>query len=103
MNKDEQAIEQEIQDKGLIAPRITPDMIDENIVGEDYYVFPGTTNTICLLTLKNGYTAVGDSACASIENFDEEIGRNIARGNARQALWPLMGYELRQRLYEEGQ
>lgn len=90
-------------DKGLIAPRITPNDLDDNIIGEDYYVFPGTTNTICLLTLKNGYRVVGDSACASVENFDEEIGRSIARANAREKLWPLMGYELRQRLHEKGE
>jgi len=100
---DEDKLEQEITEKGLIAPRITPDMIDENIIGEDYYVFPGTTNTICLLTLKNGFKVIGDSACASVENFDEEMGRNIARSNARNALWPLMGYELRTMLNNVGQ
>lgn len=98
MTQDE--LEQKIVDKGLTAPRITPDSIDANIIGEDYYVFPGTTTTVCLLTLKNGYKVVGDSTCVLVENFDEEIGRNIARNQAREKLWPLMGYELRQTIHE---
>lgn len=51
--------------------------------------------TFCVLVLKNGFTVTGESACASPENFDAEIGRNIARQNAVSKVWPLMGYELR--------
>lgn len=94
----EQAIEQEIVAKGLNAPRLTPTHIDGTIVGEDYHVFPGTTVTVCCLKLKNGFTTVGESAAASPENFDQEIGRKIARQNAREKVWALEGYLLRQRL-----
>ena len=94
----EQKLELEIQEKGLTAPRLTPDHIDSCIVSEDYYVFPNTTVTICLLTLKNEYTVTGESACASPENFDEEIGRKIARDNARNKIWALEGYLLKERL-----
>ena len=73
----DQAIEQEIQDKGLTAARVTPQRVDEVIVGEDYHVFPGTTLTVCVLTLANGFTVTGESACASPENFDTELGRKI--------------------------
>lgn len=79
MSKDEIEIENEIVAKGLIAPRITPDMIDEAIAAEAYHVFPGTTLTVCALTLRNGFQVVGESACASPENFNPEIGRKIAR------------------------
>lgn len=48
---DETSIEQQIQAKGLTAPRITPDHIDACILAEQYHVFPGTTVTICCLTL----------------------------------------------------
>jgi hypothetical protein len=95
---DEQAIEQEIQAKGLTAPRITPADIDAQIVSEAYYVFPGTTLTVCLLTLQNGFHVTGESVAASPENFDEEIGRRIARTNAREKIWALEGYLLRSRL-----
>lgn len=54
--------------------------------------------TFCVLVLKNGFTVTGESACASPENFDAEIGRRIARENAVQKIWPLMGYELRSKL-----
>lgn len=95
----EQQIEQEIQEKGLNAPRLTPDHIDAQITGQQFFVFPGTTVTICLLTLRNGFTVTGESACASPENFDEEIGRKIAREQARDKIWMLEGYLLKEKLY----
>lgn len=98
MNDDQ--IEQGIQDKGLTAPRITPDRIDSIIVGEDYHVFPGTTVTVCILKLENGFTVTGESACASPENFDAELGRKIAKTQARDKIWALEGYALRQKLHE---
>lgn len=96
----EQDVENEAQAKGLNAPRLTPDRIDALITGEDYHIFPGTTVTVCLLRLENGFTVIGESACASPENFDEEMGRKIARSNARERIWQLEGYLLRQRLHE---
>lgn len=97
-NHDEKAIEAEIQAKGLNAPRLTPAHIDGQIVSEDYYVFPGTTMTVCMLTLRNGFHVTGESAAASPENFDAEIGRKVARDNARSKIWSLEGYSLRTRL-----
>ena len=95
MSKDEQAVELEIQAKNLNAPRLTPEDIDATIAGEDYYVFPGTTLTVCCLKLKNGFVVTGESAAASPENFDAEIGKKIARSNARDKIWALEGYLLR--------
>jgi len=97
----EQEREREIQDKGLNAPRLTPDHIDQCISRDQYYVFPGTYLTVCCIELMNGYTVTGESACASPENFNEEIGRKIAFDNARQKIWALEGYLLRQRLSED--
>lgn len=96
MNKE--AIEQEIQDKGLTAPRVTPARVEEVIVGENYHIFPETTLTVCCLKLANGFTVTGESACASPENFDVELGRKIARENAKQKIWALEGYALREKL-----
>jgi len=98
MSKDEAQIEKEIQAKGLNAPRLNPTMIDEVIASEQYHVFPGTTMTVCALTLRNGYIVTGESAAASPENFDKEIGRKIARDNARNKIWALEGYLLREKL-----
>ena len=111
----DQAIEQEIQAKGKTAPRITPADIEANIKSEWFFtasdgVFGATELlmededkhlgllTFCVLVLRNGFTVTGESACASPENFDAEIGRKIARQNAVQKIWPLMGYELRSQL-----
>lgn len=99
----EEAIEKEINDKGLNAPRLSPTMINETIVGEQFYVFPGTTLTVCCLTLQNGYNVIGESAAASPENFDEAIGRRIAKDNARNKIWALEGYLLRSKLSETKQ
>lgn len=97
----EQEIEKEIQEKGLTAPRLTPDLIDASIKDEEYHVFDKTCLTVCCLTLQNGFTVTGESACASPENFNAEIGRKIAKDNARNKIWALEGYLLKQRLHEE--
>lgn len=91
-------IEKEIQEKGLNAPRITPEIIEGKIKSEQYHVFEGSTFTACLLTLENGFTVFGESACASPENFDPEIGRKIARENAKNKIWALEGYLLKEQL-----
>lgn len=116
-------IEQEIQAKGLTAPRVTPADIEANIASEFYFTAldgvygraaataelqnkeldwhpsqPLCGLTFCVLVLRNGFTVTGESACASSENFDAELGRKIARQNAVQKMWPLMGYELRSKL-----
>lgn len=97
----EQIIEAEIQAKGLNAPRITPEDIDRAIRKVDYYVFPGTTLTVCCMTLRNGFSVTGESAAASPENFNVEIGERIAFSNARDKIWALEGYALRNQLTGE--
>lgn len=96
----EAAIETELQAKGKNAPRLTPAMIDACIVSEQYHVFPGTTLTVCALTLRNGFVVTGESAAASPENFDAGIGAKIARDNARQKIWALEGYRLREAIHQ---
>ena len=78
-------IEKEIVAKGKTAARVTPERIEAVISGEFYFT---------------GYTVTGESACASPENFDPEIGRKIARQNAIAKIWPLEGYLLKQQLHE---
>lgn len=119
-------LEIDIKAKGADkAPRITPTDIEANIASEHYFtardgrrgaIADGTyvgrerpqpneedlaaldLLTFCVLVLRNGFTVTGESACASPENFNEEIGRKIARENAVNKIWPLMGYELKSRL-----
>ena len=104
----DQTIEQEIQAKGLTAPRVTPADIEANIASKHYFTaamlpikkerHPLELLTFCVLVLKNGFTVTGESACASPENFDAEIGRKIARENAINKIWLLMEYALKERL-----
>lgn len=77
------------------APRVTKRDVTNAIVSAQYYHFPGTTHTICLLVLRNGHTVVGDSACVNPENFNEGIGREIAYEKALDEVWKALGYELR--------
>lgn len=110
-------IEMEIQARGLTAPRVTPAAVEANIASEHYFTaeqgafaaFNPPTGadtvppalsllTFCVLVLRNGFIVTGESACASPENFDAEIGRKIARQNAISKVWPLMGYALKEKL-----
>lgn len=109
----DEAIEQAIQAKNLTAPRVTPADIEAEITIEHYFTAaegvcfergdptaqgPLSRLTFCVLVLRNGFTVTGESACASPENFDAEIGRKIARQNAVAKIWPLLGFRLRDRL-----
>ena len=96
---DDAQVEDFIQANGLTAPLVTPEQIDATIVEEGYYTF-NKTLTVCCLTLANGFTVTGESACASPENFNAELGEQIAYRNARDKIWVLEGYLLKQRLYE---
>ena len=91
----EAELETLVQAKGLIAPRLTPEYINSQIVASQFCTFDDTTVTVCCLILKNGFAVIGESACASPENFDEDIGRRLAFDNAREKIWQLEGYSLR--------
>ncbi|MEO9347990.1 Gp49 family protein [Acinetobacter radioresistens] len=125
----EQEIEKEIQDKGLNAPRLTPDHIDSVIQSVHYFTagdgYAGALAsseefnslpederfinppqqldllTFCVIVLKNGFTVTGESACASPENFDPGIGCKVAYENARNKIWMLEGYLLKEKLYQD--
>jgi hypothetical protein len=113
----DQSVEQDIQAKGLNAPRITPGDVERNIRSEFYFTAgdgvlgqsqmgtkpAGNADslnrlTFCVLVLANGFTVTGESACVSPANFNAEIGKKVARQNAITKIWPLMGYELTERL-----
>lgn len=122
------AIEREILAKGAnVAPRVTPADIEAAIASEHYFtagmgvlgasqwgaekveIVGGNwgvassldTLTFCVLTLKNGFVVTGESACASLENFDYEIGKKIARENAKNKIWALLGFMLKEKLAGE--
>jgi hypothetical protein len=107
-------IEQEIKAKGLAAPRVTPASVEATILSEHYFTAGDAVEataadeqvgvadisslhllTICVLVLRNGFTVTGESACASPDNFDADLGRRIARMHAVEKIWPLEGYALK--------
>lgn len=113
----DQSIESEIQAKGLTAPRVTPADIKAEIVGcffftaddgakntepDDFRYFEAREQlkllTFCVLVLRNGFTVTGESACASPENYNAEIGQKVARQKAEEKIWPLLGFRLRDKL-----
>jgi hypothetical protein len=93
---EEERIEKKIQDAGATAPaRLTPPDITDVIAGPaQYWVPPGTTTTVCALTLRNGFVVLGISACVDPANYRKALGEEIAYNKARQEIWPLEGYLL---------
>ena len=122
MNRND--VEAQIVTRGLTAPRVRPEDLDAEIAsahyftalqgarmeGLDYLDKLGQVTrpmplepvlgllTFCVLVLKNGFMVSGESACASPENFDENLGRKIAYENAKEKLWPLLGFRLKDSL-----
>lgn len=95
-------IEQDIQAKGLTAPRITLDDLEANIVDTEIVKHVSKSGQVlrwAVLTTRNGFAVVGKPSCAvSKENDNAEIGEKIAISNSKEELWPLMGYALRNTL-----
>ena len=120
----DQAIENEIKAKGLTAPRVTPADIEANIASESYFTAadgvtgssigkPGASLlpeyvtyegsplsllTFCVLVLRNGHTVTGESHCQDPAKFNAQTGREEARKDAVNKLWPMVVYAERERL-----
>jgi len=93
-------IEQELQEKGLNAPRLTPEDISDAIVSESFTVLPSGKAIVCELILKNGFSVRGESSCVSKENFNFEIGKKLSREEARDKVCMLEGYLLQELLFQ---
>lgn len=81
-------MEKDIQTK----KRATLEMVLDMVKSHDYVAL-GTT-TVCLITLDNGYTVLGTSACVDPANFDKELGERLAYDDAVDKVWPLAGFRL---------
>lgn len=82
--------------------KLTMGEILDAVVNADYWRLGETTTTICQLTLKNGYTVIGQSACIDPTQFNKTIGEKVAWDNAIEKVWDLEGYLLKQRRFEAG-
>lgn len=98
-------IEQEIHEKGLTAPRVTPEDLKANITNIEIVKHVSVTGQVlrwAILTTQNGFAVTGKPSCSvSSENDDPSIGKRIAVENAESELWALMGYALKQKLFEQ--
>lgn len=98
--------EQEIQAKGLTAPRLCPADLNANIAHTEivkHVSHSGQVLRWAVLTTKNGFAVTGrPSASVSAANDDQAIGEKVAIENARTELWPLIGSALKQKLHEGG-
>lgn len=81
---------------------LTPEKLEAQIASVDYLQY-GKTGMHCTITLVNGYTVTGESSCIDPTIFNEEIGKGVAYKNAFEKLWFLLGYNEKQRWYEETQ
>lgn len=80
---------------------VTAEYMQKRIKDVSYSILPGTTVTICLLTMANGFSVMGKSACVNPHNFDAAVGRKFAYEDAVEQLWPLEGYLLAEELFHE--
>lgn len=100
-------IERQILAKGLTAPRVTPDDLAANIVHIEYVKFQSHGGQVlrwAVITTRNGFAVTGNpSVAVSPENDDEAIGKQVAFENAKNGLWPLMGYQLKEQLFQATQ
>jgi len=94
-------LEQMLVAAGCNAERVSSKMVDRKIKEIEFCrPFPEKAGlVVCTLLLENGFTVVGTSACASLENFREEVGKQLAFENAREKIWGLEGYLLKDRLF----
>lgn len=92
-------------------PGVTPADIEASILYETYFTAahgaqmadgdpgpePLAMTMICALVSRNGHTVIGEAHCQDPAKFDPETGRQAARANAIDKLWPMVVFAARQR------
>ena len=100
----DEAIEQEIKEKGLTAPRVTLEGMHEKIVDVEIAKFVSKTGQVlrwAVLNMENGFSVVGKHSCSvSPENDDAALGEKIAVQNSQDEVWALEGYALKQKIFD---
>ncbi len=80
--------------------KVTLNDILSKIKNATYTVLPNGRTTVCQLTLANGYTVEGQSACVDIANYNRALGEKYAYEDAIDNCWPLEGYLLAERRFQ---
>ncbi len=81
--------------------KVTKEYIESKIKGVTFTLLPNKRTTVAQITLENGFTVEGQSACVSLENYNKELGEQIAFDNAFEKVWELEGYLLAQELFKK--
>ena len=88
--------------ESVIPSRVTVSDMEAKIKMTIYQRLEGTTTTICQITMENGFTVTGTSACVDPKNYNQALGEKYAYERAFNKLWELEGYLLLQRRFEAG-
>lgn len=96
-------VEQVIQSKNHVAPRSTPELLEDLVADIQYVLLPDRRSTLCCISLVNGFTVHGISSVVSAENYDQEVGRITSYKKAHQALKDTYGFLIAERRYQEKQ
>jgi len=88
--------------ENVIPSRVTVSDMEAKIKMTIYQRLEGTTTTICQITMQNGFTVTGTSACVDPKNYNQALGEKYAYEQAFNKLWELEGYLLLQRRFEAG-
>jgi len=80
--------------------KVTQQNVMDEVQKSTYTILPDGITTICQITMKNGYTVIGKSACADPAEFNAAEGEKWAWQDALRQVWPLLGYALRERLHK---
>ena len=91
--RDRKELHERLQEEGKTG-YVTPTMVEAEWKSAAYHHFEGTTVTVCCLTLRNGFTVVGQSACANPDNFDPKLGRELAFEDANQQIYKFLAFRL---------
>lgn len=100
--RDREELQKQFEEQGK-TKYVTTQMVDDEIEDAQYFHFRGTTVTVCCLTLVNGFTVVGKSACANPKNFEVKLGEQLALDDARQQVFALLGFRLRDEMMNVGE
>lgn len=83
----------------MINHRMSAEVVEGDITAENYYVFPGTTMTVCCITIRGCLHVTGESDCVNPEAFNEKRGRDAARSKAMVKVWDQAAIALKLELY----
>ena len=82
------------------APSVTVEEVEAAIKKVTFTILPNNRTTVCQITLDNGFTLEGSTACVSDEKFDKELGEQYSYKRAFEKVWGALGMRLADRLHQ---